>query len=387
VGKRGNSAVQNRFFVPQSSARSPRCKFKFKLKLSRRGFLRGALAGAAAMSALPAGWQHGAAIRLAQDEAEPVALGAYLPNVLYDPAVLPKFTAAIEREPDFLVWYEAWADGEFDEERQQNLRTLDEWGITPVIAWDPFDPDGPTIDQSAYKLSNIIRGDFDAYIDGWANGLADFGRPVFLNFAHEMNGNWYPWGIGVNGNQPGEFSLAWRHVHDRFTAAGAINVVWVWTPNEMYEDVPATVEEVYPGDDYVNWFGMNGFNWGENIRWRSCDCQSAWRTFHEIFDTTYQRLVALGDKPIMIGEVGSSEVGGDKAAWITEAFLEELPLNYPRIRAVAWFNNIASGLDTVAPGVVEPTTAEVDWRVTSSRAALDAFATAVGAPYYQGSLV
>lgn len=373
--------MQNRSFGPRSFARRTR------FQLSRRGFLRAALAGAAALGALPSRWQSLSASRLAQDESEPLALGAYLPDVLYDPAVLTKFTAAIQRDPDFLVWYEGWSYGEFNEDHRQNLLKLQEWGITPVIAWDPFDPDGPTIDQPAYKLSNIIRGDFDAYIDGWANGLAAFGRPVFLNFAHEMNGNWYPWGIGVNGNEPGEFITAWRHVHDRFTAAGAINVVWVWTPNEMYEDVPASVEEVYPGDDYVNWFGMNGFNWGENIRWESCDCQSSWRTFHDIFDTTYQRLVALADKPIMIGEVGSSEVGGNKAAWITEAFLEQLPLNYPRIRAVAWFNKVATGLDMVAPGVVEPTTAEVDWRVTSSPAALEAFATAVGTPYFQGSLV
>lgn len=361
-----------------------------RFSFSRRQLVRGALGGLAAASAGSrplSGFAVSPAGRLAQDETESVALGVYLPEVLYDPSVLADFSAAIRREPNFLVWYEGWSGGDFNTEHRANLDKLKTWGMTPVIAWDPFDPDGPTINQPAYKLSNIIRGDFDDYIDSWATGLAAFRRPVFLNFAHEMNGNWYPWGIGVNGNLPGEFVTAWRHVHDRFAAAGAVNVVWVWTPNEMYEDVPATVEEVYPGDDYVNWFGMNGFNWGANIRWESCDCQSSWRTFNEIFDITYNRLVALADKPIMIGEVGSSEVGGDKAAWITEAFLEQLPINYPQIRAVAWFNKVATGLDMVSPGVVEPTSARVDWRVTSSPAALDAFATAVGTPYYQGSLV
>lgn len=357
-------------------------------RITRRAVAKAALGGL-----LAGGWagRHGAAQKVSALQTEGVgsdsiALGVYLPDAIYDSSVLVQFSAAIRRQPDYLIWYEGWSGGDFDEENARVLRRLNRWGMVPVIAWDPFDPDGPTIDQPEYALANIIRGDFDGYIDSWANGLMTFGQPVYLNFAHEMNGNWYPWGVGVNGNQPGEFVAAWRHIHDRFTQAGATNVVWVWTPNEMYEDVPASVEAVYPGDDYVDWFGMNGFNWGADIHWESCDCQSAWRTFAEIFDITYGRLTALADKPIMIGEVASSEVGGDKAAWISQAFLDDLPNRYPRIHAVSWFNKVATGLDMVAPGVVEPTTTSVDWRVTSSRASLRAFTEAVNSPYFQGSL-
>ena len=88
----------------------------------------------------------------------------------------------------------------------------------------------------------------------------------------------------------------------------------------------------------------------------------------------------------MIGEVGSAESGGSKADWITDALMVQIPEHYPRIRAIAWFNSIATGLDTVEPGVVEPTTTSVDWRVDSSEASLEAFAEAVSTPYYQGSL-
>ena len=103
-------------------------------------------------------------------------------------------------------------------------------------------------------------------------------------------------------------------------------------------------------------------------------------------DYTYHQLAALGDKPIMIGEAGSAEAGGDKAAWITDALTVQLPENYPQIRAVAWFNKIATGLETVDPGVVEPTAASVDWRADSSAKSLAAFTAAVTSPYYQGSL-
>jgi mannan endo-1,4-beta-mannosidase len=375
-------------FVVQAQQVDPADR-AFAPSLTRRGIVRAGIAG---LTALVGGRALGsnAAARsqpTASVSGSPVAIGAYIPDAFYDPAVVFRFSAAIRRQPDFLVDYDSWADGDFGDAELQGLINLEHWGITPVLAWDPYDPSGPTIDQPKYKLSNIIRGDFDAYVDSWANGLAAHGKPVFLNFGHEMNGNWYPWGIGVNGNQPGEFITAWRHVHDRFTAAGASNVIWVWTPNQLYDGVPATVEEVYPGDDYVDWFGTNGFNWGANIHWESCDCQSAWQTFNKIFETTYQHLTKLADKPILIGEIGCSEVGGDKAAWISDALVDQIPKHYPQIRAVSWFNKVATGLDTIAPGDVEPTTAAVDWRVTSSRAALNAFSNAVNEPYYQGSLL
>ena len=46
----------------------------------------------------------------------------------------------------------------------------------------------------------------------------EWGHPFFLRFDWEMNGFWFPWSEGVNGNKPGEFVAAWRHVHDIFTA-------------------------------------------------------------------------------------------------------------------------------------------------------------------------
>ena len=361
---------------------------KSKALCSRRAVMRGLLGGLAASVASRLEWS--GTVALAHQGThmigEPVAFGAYLPDALWEPDVLVQYSAAIHRKPDFLVWYTSWADGEFGDEQRKILKTLDAWHAVPVIAWDPMDYSGPPVDQPLYKLSNIIRGDFDAVITSWAKGLAAFGSPVIINFAHEMNGNWFPWAVGVNGNQPGEFIAAWRHVRDIFTGVGTPNVRWLWAPNELYTDVPATLEDVYPGDEYVDWYGMNGFNWGAAIRWRDCDCQSAWRTFPEVFDYTYQRLVELGDKPIMIGEVGSAEAGGDKAAWITDALTVQLPENYPQIRAVAWFNKIATGLETVDPGVVEPTAASVDWRANSSASSLAAFTAAVTSPYYQGSL-
>jgi len=314
-----------------------------------------------------------------------VALGAYIPRALDDPAVLTDFHQAIGRNLDFVIWYEGWSRGNFDNGHRAYLDTLNASNLTPVISWNPFDPNGPTIAQPKYSLSKIVRGDFNAYIDSWATGLAAHGKPVYLKFAHEMNGNWFPWGIGVNGNQRGEFVAAWRHIHDRFASKGAANVRWIWNPNIVYNGVPASLQEVYPGNDYVDWVGMNGYNWGTSVYWASCPCQSTWESFSEIFDATYRELVALADKPIFIGEFASSEAGGNKAKWISDALLEQLPRRYPKVKAISWFSKIATGLDTLATGEVVPT-AEVDWRVESSNASRKAFAEAVKNAYYRGTL-
>ena len=327
-----------------------------------------------------------AAAQAAQEEVpDSVALGIHMPEAFDDPERFEAIVLTLGRTPAHMVWYDQWSGGGFGEWHQRRLRQTRSWGVTPVIVWEPMDPHGDPVNQPAFQLANIIRGDFDAYIDAWAVGLAEFGEAVFLSFGPEMNGNWNPWGVGVNGNRPGEFVRAWRRIHRRFADAGAVNVRWLWVPNEEFVGVPAPAAAVYPGDDVVDWFGMNGFNWGSGVYWRSCDCMSAWRSFDEVFDTIYGSLETLGDKPMMIVETASSEVGGDKAGWITNALLSRLPNDYPRVRAFTWFNTATHGLEMIQEGVVVPT-ATVDWPVNSSEEALQAFVTAANTPYYQGVL-
>lgn len=87
----------------------------------------------------------------------------------------------------------------------------------------------------------------------------------------------------------------------------------------------------------------------------------------------------------MTVETASSEIGGDKAGWITEAMLTNPPRDYLGVRAFTWFNTVTHGLKMVAAGVVIPT-ADIDWRVTGSPAAFAAYAEAANDAYFQGTL-
>ena len=180
-----------------------------------------------------------------------------------------------------------------------------------------------------------------------ATQAASWGHPILLRFAHEMNGTWYPWGRGQDGNTPGIYKAAWRHLVRIFRSAGADNVRWVWTPN-VDGGGAYPFRQYYPGNKWVSWVGLDGFNWARRGEWQS---------FTDLFGSSYDTLTRLSTRPVMIAETGSSQSGGDKPAWVSSALAREIP-RFSRIRAVVWFSDVVSG---------------VDFRINSSRASLAAF--------------
>ena len=194
----------------------------------------------------------------------------------------------------------------------------------------------------------------DAYIDMFARSVKAFGHPVTIRLMHEMNGNWYPWGLGVNGNGKGDFVRAWRHVHDRFAALGVTNVAWMWAPNAVYPG-GASLARLYPGDAYVDEVGISNYNWGD---FTHDGFTTQWATFGQLFDESIRQLRARPRRPLWIAETGSSDKGGNKAAWVAQT-----------LAAVSARPEIA-GLDVVRPGRPRH---RMDWRIETRRAVADAW--------------
>src|SRR5690606_5558084 len=106
---------------------------------------------------------------------------------------------------------------------------------------------------------------------------------------------------------------AWRHVHRVFAAEGARNVSWIWSVNNL-EGAAAEGHDIaryYPGARYVDWVSTSGFNWGSAYEW------SGWRTADPLYRATYRALSRFG-KPIMISEIGTTDLGGDPEGWIVD---------------------------------------------------------------------
>ena len=238
-------------------------------------------------------------------------------------------------------------------------------GSIPVLSWSS-QAIPSTLSQPDFQLSDVISGRYDSYIAEFAAEARDWGHPFFLRFNWEMNGSWFPWAEGVNGNGNGEYVAAWRHVHDIFAAAGATNVSWVWCPFVDPAGNMTDLGSLYPGDAYVDWTGLDGYNWGTNPA-----AARGWRSFDQLFRDTYDEIVEsiAPGKPMMLAEVGSSEYGGSKAEWIGDA-LTRVPTEYRQVRALLWFDKFDDNMD---------------WPIETSPAATAAFAAGVSQPVYVGA--
>jgi hypothetical protein len=242
------------------------------------------------------------------------------------------------------------------------MESIRAYGAIPVFSWSSQSIPSSR-NEPDFQLADVIAGTYDSYIREFATAARNWGHPFFLRFNWEMNGSWFPWSEGINGNQSGEFIAAWRHVHDIFAAVGADNVTWVWCPNVDPDGIFRDLASLYPGDAYVDWTGLDGYNWGLHPA-----KPDRWRSFNDLYSTTYQRIVGsiAPDKPMLIGEIGSTEQGGSKANWIEEA-LTVIPTNYPKIRGLLWFDTYDDGMD---------------WPIETSPSAAGAFAQAIQSPAY-----
>ncbi|HWH14250.1 MAG TPA: glycosyl hydrolase [Miltoncostaeaceae bacterium] len=234
-------------------------------------------------------------------------------------------------------------------------------GSYPMIDWSPsnYTKYPGTQTQPEYALSAIAGGSFDAYIDSWAGQVAAWGHPLFVRPMWEANGTWFPWCVGQNGNTAAHFVSAWQRIVSRARAVGANNITWHWCPNIIYSGQSATLAAIYPGDDYVDWVGCDGYN-GNN---------AGYIGFHDLFKPTYDAIYALASptKPFMLGEYGCA-ADRNKAFWFTEAFAN-VHLWFPRMRAMIYFNWSEAST----------------WRIEDPEAARAAYAAGISPAHFQAA--
>ena len=285
-----------------------------------------------------------------------VAFGVYLPKVERQPDRIESYARLVGRKPVVVSYYKSWDYQPFE---VSELDSIWRRGAVPMVTWEPLSYAG-----KKFPLAQIQRGRFDEYIRESARAARDWGHPILVRFAHEMNGNWYPWGRGVEGNTSYRIRAVWRRVVDIFRNQGANNVQWVWTPN-VNTGGEFPFRDLYPGDHWVDWVGFDGFNWAPRGEWNS---------FTSIIDNTYEEIAKLTKRPMIVAETGSSESGGNKAEWITSALRSEMP-ELPRIRAIVWFNAVFEDQAAGEGG-------ELDARANSSAESLRAFRSAISSHRY-----
>ncbi len=292
------------------------------------------------------------------------------PQNLASNGVFTRFEQQAGKQMSILHWGAPWKMyGKYLPFQTSYFSTVRERGSIPLVDWGSFEL-GKGINQPDFQLRDVYNGNHDGFIREWARAAKAWGHPFFLRFNWEMNGDWqFTWSEKLNGNAPGDYIKMWRHVHDIFEREGAHNVTWVWCPN-ISSDSTTPLNAVYPGDNYVDWTCLDGYN-----------KYPTWLEFNQVFaadninwlHNSYREITKLAsNKPLMIGETASLEAndGGEKkAAWIRAALLKHLPERFPKIKAIVWFS-----WNDRDPRKSFP--------ISSSDAARRAFAEGIGSDYY-----
>lgn len=199
----------------------------------------------------------------------------------------------------------------------QWVKELHRKGAVPHIAWEPNEGLGPVKD--------------DDYLHGWAQAAARAGRPIFLRYASEMNGNW----MAYSGD-PDLYIAKWRLVY-RIMHEEAPNVIMIWCP---YATPRLTIPEYYPGDEYVDWVGVNLYSVlhadGDPAKPASDDPR-------ELLKYVYDKYADR--KPIAVCEyaathycVATKTECVDFALDNMTRLYQALPSKFPRVRMINWFS-------------------------------------------------
>ncbi len=274
--------------------------------------------------------------------AEGVLHGVFLNNGARGAVELTNaYTADVGQRPHFQLFFFDWTYRTWDEVAAI-LNAYDSAGtpMTLMVGWEP------RVFPHSDVLNSILSGAQDRVIRNFAEGARAYGRPIFLRWGHEMNGNWYEWSGALNGNDPARYVATWRYIHDLMVnEVGADNLIWVWAPNcySVPNEAWNALENYYPGDDYVDWVGCDFY--GLMQGWGRTDPGPALDQVYSLFGER---------KPVMITESAAADpehsdpaYGMSKPEWI-DAYFTAIA-ERPNVRGFVWFN-----IDK-----------EADWRVQS----------------------
>ncbi|SDT80035.1 Glycosyl hydrolase family 26 [Actinoplanes derwentensis] len=218
--------------------------------------------------------------------------------------------------------------GQLDREQRIVHRFYPWNGYVPTSEPDVAKSSTLMVSWHGAPYAGILNGGSNTNIRSVARKLKNMKRPILLRWGWEMNGDWFEWGGAQNGQSPANYVKAWKRLHRIFAEQGADNVAWVWSPN--WNSSPNVswnkVQNYYPGDEYVDWVGISGYNF-----------------YNETPSTLFNPITSRygSRKPIILSETAAVK---NKAKWIKQ--LHTWVEKTPAVGAVVWFDtDIQQGTD------------------------------------------
>lgn len=228
-------------------------------------------------------------------------------------------------DPEFINFFLQWPkQGEKGLIPVSSLDAIWKYGAVPVLTWEPFYYDDKGRRMISYE--DILDHKYDQYLSEFAVAIKAWNKPVIIRLMHEMNLKEYHWGTdGFDDKNPDIYIQMYRYIVEFLRRKQVRNVFWAFCPN--CDSVPYeewnTALTFYPGHNYVDIFGMDGYDWGTPSR-----------SFGDIFLTLHNQLLKIADKPIIVFETATVSTGEKRLAWIEEALNTAAKWN---LKGVIWF--------------------------------------------------
>ena len=144
----------------------------------------------------------------------------------------------------------------------------------------------------------------------------DAGRPVFVRFGPEMNGNWFAYS-----QQPSAFQSVWKQVYNAINQV-TNNTALIWSPNMGYTPVSAVQGSpdfvlldtnhdgvldqnddfylpYYPGDEYVDWVGLSIYHFSYSAPYYDNTVPKS-NEFESVLTHFYTSFAVQRGKPIVV---------------------------------------------------------------------------------------
>lgn len=269
-------------------------------------------------------------------------LGAYVlanPGIKFD---ITKFEEAIGKDVAVALRYYQIGDPFPDKWLLECLanRKAPHIVITPNNMKSPYNKE--TLVETAKKFENT------------------YGIPVFIEF--------YPEAKGFGDPEP---YIAYFQLAKEVFARYAPNTAFVWSMGmeDLYDSMI-----YYPGDDYVDWIGINmNFPIYKNKEKYSVDIKKTLDYFYNMYQDK---------KPLMISRLAVSHYSNqdhtfyiDEAEDVINQIYSEIPISYPRIKAINYIdmNHIKMASDG---------TGTDNFRVSTEPKVTQIYINAIKNPYY-----
>jgi cellulose synthase (UDP-forming) len=261
-----------------------------------------------------------------------------------------------------ISFHQSWGQESLEQFPMKELQKISNRGSIPMITWEPHINTftkysyHPEMAQGLKTCMFITQTYFDVYIKSFAEKIKEYGEPIFIRFMHEPENPFHPWGVGGN-NTPKEYKEAYRHVVKLFLKEGVHNVTWVWNPATANE-----AEKYFPGDDIVDWIGLSILNYGE------AGDDEKWKSFSDLY-TPYREVLKTFKKPVMIAELGSTSLGGEKEEWLENA-LWDIQRKFKEIKSAVIYNSKTPKLSAYNESSAKKSS-YIDWSINSEHSILN----------------